>query len=83
MRFVEKAVLGDVFAYHSLLKITGALRLTLPASLTDAAKQTAQDAVRQKLEAYLVLEPEADVVFQEMVDWRARSTRCRLSILTR
>jgi uncharacterized phage protein gp47/JayE len=69
VRFVEQATLGDIFAYHSTLKITGALRLTLPASLTDAATQTTQDTVRQKLEAYLSsLSPEADVVFQEMVD---------------
>jgi uncharacterized phage protein gp47/JayE len=69
VRFVEQAVLGETFAYHSVLKITGALRLTLPASLTDAAKQSARDTVRQKLDAYLAgLKPEADVVFQEMVD---------------
>src|SRR6185436_8909364 len=68
IRFLEKPVLGDVFAYHCLLRITGALWLTLPASLTDIAKQAAQKAVRQKLEAYLSdLNPEADVVFQEMV----------------
>lgn len=68
VRFVERAVLGDVFAYHSFLKITGALHLTLPASLTEAARQKAQDDVRQKLEAYLQgLPPEADVVFQDMV----------------
>lgn len=69
VRFVEKAELGDLFAYHSALKITGALRLTLPASLTDAAKNAARDAVRAKLQAYLDnLPPESDVVFQEMAD---------------
>jgi uncharacterized phage protein gp47/JayE len=69
VRFVEKATLGDLFAYHSTLKITGALRLTLPASLTDAAKNTAREAVRAKLQTYLDnLQPEADVVFQEMAD---------------
>ncbi|MBW8873922.1 MAG: baseplate J/gp47 family protein [Acidobacteria bacterium] len=67
VRFVEKAALGDVLAYNSTLKITGAIRLTLPSSLTDAASQSVQSAVRQKLEAYLAgLKPGANVLFKEM-----------------
>lgn len=67
-RFVDKPVLGDVLAYDSTLRITGALRLTLPASLTAAASQAAASAVRQKLEAYLAgLKPGTNVLFQDMV----------------
>lgn len=67
-RFVEKAALGDVFAYHSALKLTGAIRLVLPASLSDAERKTVHETVRQKLEDYLhSLKPDADIVFADLV----------------
>src|SRR5436305_5234045 len=66
-RFVDKPVLGEVLAYDSTLKLTGALRLTLPSSLTAAASQAAESAVHQKLEAYLAgLKPGTNVLLKEL-----------------
>ncbi|MBK8021891.1 MAG: baseplate J/gp47 family protein [Chloroflexi bacterium] len=69
VRFVEKADLGTVFAYHSTLNVVGALRVTLPTFMADAEKQEAIAAVEANLQDYLEnLAPEADIVFQDLVD---------------
>lgn len=66
--FVEKAVLGDVFAYNADLQIVGALKLTLPATLTDPEKLAVRDRVRTEINRYLSsLKPEEDVVFAEVI----------------
>lgn len=67
--FVEQPVLGDIFAYHSFLEITGTLKITLPPTLRDAEKQDIKDRIRSKIEDYLEdLKSEADVVFKDLVD---------------
>lgn len=66
--FVEKPVLGEVFAYSKDLQITGALRLTLPASLTDQEKLEVRRDIRSRINTYLTqLKPEADVVFADLI----------------
>ena len=66
-RFVEQAVLGDVFAYSGDLEITGALALTLPVSLTEAEKAEVYAAVRAAVDAHHERLPaEADILFAEL-----------------
>ncbi|MGB8702940.1 MAG: baseplate J/gp47 family protein, partial [Thermosynechococcaceae cyanobacterium] len=66
--FVEQATLGNVFAYSKQLRMTGALKLTLPSTLTDAENQSVRDQVQAKVADYLEgLTPEADVVFADIV----------------
>ncbi|MCK6562922.1 hypothetical protein HUU39_11590 [candidate division KSB1 bacterium] len=66
--FVEQAVLGDVFAYDKILNITGALKLTLPASIIDAEKTATRNKVRDVITAYLDnLKSQADVVFADII----------------
>jgi hypothetical protein len=68
VRFVEKATLGEVFAYHSALKITGALKLTLPTTITGAETSVVESEIRAKLNDYLAsLAMDADVVFDDLV----------------
>ncbi len=67
-RFIEKPSLGEVFAYSSLLKVTGALRLTLSPKLTDAQKTGIQSQVRQKVVDLLAsLKSGEDIVFDDIV----------------
>jgi uncharacterized phage protein gp47/JayE len=66
--FAEQAVLGDVFAYHSLLEITGALKLTLPTTMTGEEKASVRNKTQAEIEAYLEnLKSEADVVFEDLI----------------
>lgn len=66
--FVERAAFGSLFAYHDFLDITGALALTLPASMTAAEKEITRQAIRAKIDAHLdALPPEADVVLEDLV----------------
>ncbi|RPJ02172.1 MAG: hypothetical protein EHM39_02285 [Chloroflexi bacterium] len=68
VRFVEKAALGAIFAYHSVLKITGALKLTLPATLTTAERLVVEAAVLAELTQYLAdLPADADVVLDDLI----------------
>lgn len=66
--FVEQPVLGDIFAYSQDLQITGAIKLTLPASLTDQDKLNVRTQIRSRIVNYLnQLKPEADVVFADLI----------------
>lgn len=66
--FVELPQLGDVFGYTNLLEITGAFKLTLPASLTEAARQNTAAKVRQAIAAYLhSLKPESAIEFLPLI----------------
>jgi uncharacterized phage protein gp47/JayE len=67
--FVEQAELGDVFAYHSFLEITGALKLTLPTTATADDKKSVREEIMRKIELYLdELKSEADVVFNDLIE---------------
>lgn len=66
--FVEQAQLGDVFAYHSFLQITGALKLTLPATISEEDKLDVLDEVRKSIETHLDnLKAEEDLLFEDVV----------------
>jgi uncharacterized phage protein gp47/JayE len=65
--FVERAVLGDVFAYHSYLEITGALKLVFPVTITLKEKRDITGEIRTNIERYLEgLISEEDVVLEEL-----------------
>jgi len=66
--FVEQPVLGDVFAYHSFLDITGTLALTLPSDLTTEAQDDIRDEIQTRLDTYLnSLPAEANVVYGDLI----------------
>lgn len=66
--YVEKPVSGIVFGYAERLEITGAIKLILPLNVSEADRQTAQNAVSAAFDAYLrSLGPEDDVVFEEVI----------------
>jgi uncharacterized phage protein gp47/JayE len=66
--FIETAGLGEIFAYSQDLQITGAIKLTLPASLTDKDKLNVRNQIRAGITRYLnQLKPEADVVFADLI----------------
>ena len=65
--FVEQPELGDVFAYHSFLAISGALKLTLPATISEENKNAVQDEVRARIGAHLDnLQAEEDLLFEDI-----------------
>ena len=67
--FVEQPVLGNVFAYENLLHINGAVKLTLPPSMTGQEKEKVQDEIRSRIEDYLdSLESEQDAVYEDLVN---------------
>ena len=71
--FVEQPVLGNVFAYDKFLKLIGALKLTLPTTITSAEKDAIRQKIKQGVESYLEnLSPESDVVFADLIDIAAR-----------
>lgn len=66
--FVERASPGQLFAYSRSLKISGAIRLTLPTVLTDQAKDAVRTQIRSGITGYLDnLQPESDLVFADLV----------------
>lgn len=66
--FVEQPELGQVFAYDACLQISGALKLTLPSTITGAEKQRVRQEIEAGIRAYFDhLPPEADVVFAESI----------------
>ncbi|MEM6263409.1 MAG: baseplate J/gp47 family protein [Bacteroidota bacterium] len=67
--FVEQPVLGNVFAYHSVLDISGVLQLTLPPSITNDERNALFDAIRTGVSEYLdALPQEADVEFTSLIE---------------
>lgn len=66
--FVEKAQVGDLFIYNKVLAITGAFKLTLPATLQFTEKQEIYNNVRSELAEYLAnLYPEEKVQIEKLV----------------
>jgi hypothetical protein len=67
-RFVEQPALGDVFAYRSVLKIGGALKLVLAPNLNSIQKDKLFSTVRQTLNDMLAaLPPNESVTFNSLV----------------
>jgi hypothetical protein len=65
--FVEQPILGVLFGYRSRLQITGALKLTLPTTMTGLERDAVAQVVRQRVTSYLNnLGAEADVVFEDL-----------------
>lgn len=74
--FVEQAELGDVFGYDKLLNLTGALKLTLPTTITEEEKQNVRTAITAAITDYLAnLKSEADVVFADLIAIAAKVER--------
>lgn len=66
--FVEKAQVGDLFIYNKILAITGAFKLTLPATLQFTEKQEIYNKVKSELAEYLAnLYPEEKVQIEKLV----------------
>lgn len=78
--FVEKGQLGKTFIYSRFLTITGAIKLTLPITITRQEKDKVLTQVRQQLRDYLEqLEPEENINIKKFVD-RARSIESVLDV---
>lgn len=66
--FVERPLLGDVFAYDKHLLITGALKLTLPSRTTAAEKRRVQAEVLAGIKNYIEqLKAEEDIVLADLI----------------
>jgi len=66
--FVERPVLGEIFAYEATLQISGTLTLTLPTTTSGEERQRVQEAMRERLSAYVDhLPPEAPLIFADFM----------------
>lgn len=66
--FVEKAELGNLFAYHTCLDISGAIKLTVPTTMTSSEKEEKRETIRKNIEAYLnQLKSEEDIVLDNLM----------------
>ncbi|MEG3839839.1 baseplate J/gp47 family protein [Microcoleus sp. herbarium14] len=67
--FVEKGQLGKAFIYSRFLTITGAIQLTLPATITREEKDKVLIRAKQQAIDYLEeLEPEENIKIEGMID---------------
>lgn len=67
--FVEKAQLGKTFIYSRFLTITGAVKLTLPITITRQDKDKVITRVRQTFKDYLEqLKPEENIKIEKFVE---------------
>ncbi|MEZ4958222.1 MAG: baseplate J/gp47 family protein [Saprospiraceae bacterium] len=65
--FVEKPILGDVFAYNNYLDIVGAAKLVLPLNVTADDKAAVLAAAKTALDDYINhLKSEEDFVFEDL-----------------
>lgn len=66
---VEQAQLGEIFLYDTYLRISGALKLTLPLTIKENQQQQIQTQVRDRLQTYLDhLKPEEAVDIKQFAD---------------
>jgi hypothetical protein len=66
--FVERPVLGEIFAYEATLLISGRLTLTLPTTTSGEERQRVQQAMHERLSAYVDhLPPEAPLIFADFM----------------
>ncbi|XZO04308.1 MAG: baseplate J/gp47 family protein [Microcoleus sp.] len=67
--FVEKGKLGKTFIFSHFLRISGAIKLILPLTITALEKQTVLTKVRQELSDYLEqLKPEENIEIDKFVN---------------
>jgi len=67
--FVEKGKLGKTFIFSNFLRISGAIKLILPLTITALEKQTVLTKVRQELSDYLEqLKPEENIEIEKFVN---------------
>lgn len=78
--FVEKGKLGKTFIYSRFLTINGAIKLTLPITITRREKNEVLGKVKKELIDYLEqLKPEANIKIENFVD-RALSVESVLAV---
>lgn len=78
--FVEKGKLGKTFIYSRFLTISGAIKLTLPITITRMEKDKVLTQVRSELIDYLEqLKPEANIEIEKFVN-RALSIESVLAV---
>jgi hypothetical protein len=66
--FVERPVLGEIFAYEATLHISGTLTLTLPTTTSEEERQRVQQEMHERLTAYVDhLPPEAPLMFADFM----------------
>jgi uncharacterized phage protein gp47/JayE len=66
--FVERPVLGEIFAYEATLHISGTLMLTLPTTTPEEERQRVQHEMQERLTAYVDhLPPETPLIFADFM----------------